>query len=107
MKGFVVPRGITTLAGGTAASDATTFTLKAVHGDAQDGIGENKYLAKNASTLSYEVTITLGEDTWSYDEVTMLRMRVRRAPLAHRPQHAAPRRVGPGRSGAFEDLLAP
>ncbi len=93
MKGFVVPRGITTLAGGTAAADATTFTLKAVHGDAQYGIGENKYLAKNASTLSYEVTITLGEDTWSYDEVTMLRMKEFDEPLSH-TDHNTLRRVG-------------
>ncbi len=27
LRGFVVPRGITVLAGGTAAADATTFTL--------------------------------------------------------------------------------
>jgi hypothetical protein len=93
MKGFVVPLGITTLAGGTAASDATTFTLKAVHGDAQYGIGENKYLAKKASTLSYEVTITLGEDTWSYDEVTMLRMKEFDEPLSH-TDHITLRRVG-------------
>jgi hypothetical protein len=83
MKGFVVPRGITALAGGVAAADATGFTLKAALGDAQYGIGENKYLAKNASTLSYEVTIAVGADTWSYDEVTMLRMNEFDEPFAH------------------------
>jgi hypothetical protein len=29
------------------------------------------------------VTITLGEDTWSYDEVTMLRMNEFDEPLPH------------------------
>jgi hypothetical protein len=93
MKGFVVPRGITALAGGTAAADAPKFTLKAVLGDAQYNIGENKYLAKNASTLSYEVTITVGEDTWSYDEVTMLQMKEFDEPLSH-TDHNTLRRVG-------------
>ena len=57
--------------------------MKAALGDAQYGIGENKYLAKNASTLSYEVTIAVGADTWSYDEVTMLRMNEFDEPFAH------------------------
>src|SRR5271165_3467664 len=74
-RGFVVPRGIAVLAGGVAAADATQFTMSAPHGGARYSIGENEYLAKNASTLSYEVTITVGDGTWSYDEKTMLRMK--------------------------------
>ena len=35
MRGFVVPRGITVLAGGTAAADATSFTLTATPGRPQ------------------------------------------------------------------------
>ena len=93
MKGFVVPRGITALAGGTAPADATEFTMKAVLGDACYGIGENKYLAENASTLSYEMTVTVGQDTWSYDEVTMLRMNEFAEPFAH-TDHNTLRRVG-------------
>ncbi len=83
MRGFVVPRGITVLAGGVAAADATEFTLKATPGGAQYTIGENRYLAENASTLSYEVIITVGHDTWSYDETTMLRMNEFDEPFAH------------------------
>jgi hypothetical protein len=75
MRGFVVPRGITMLAGGTAAADATSFTLMARPGHPQYSIGENKYLAEHASTLSYDVTITINDDGgWSYDETTMLKM---------------------------------
>jgi hypothetical protein len=74
LKGFVVPRGITVLAGGVAQADATEFTLKAVRGDPQYNIGENAYLRERASTLSYEVTISAGSDTWSYKEDTILRM---------------------------------
>lgn len=75
LRGFVVPRGITVLAGGHADADATEFTLTASLGDAQYPIGEGKYLTANASSVSYEVTINVGDDgTWSYAETTMLRM---------------------------------
>jgi hypothetical protein len=93
MRGFVVPRGITVLAGGAAAADASEFMLKAAQGGAQYSIGENLYLAENASTLSYEVTITVGDDTWSYDETTMLRMNEFDEPFAH-TDHNILRRVG-------------
>jgi len=83
LRGFVVPRGITVLAGGTADAKATAFTLRAAQGEPQYTIGENRYLAKNASSLSYEVTITTSGDTWSYDETTMLRMNEFDAPFAH------------------------
>jgi hypothetical protein len=94
LRGFVVPRGITVLAGGTAAADATTFTLSALPGQAGYAIGENRYLADHASTLSYEVTITInGDDTWSYDETTMLKMDEMDQPFAH-TDHNTLRRVG-------------
>jgi hypothetical protein len=94
MRGFVVPRGITVLAGGIAAADATQWVMRAELGGEQYTIGENKYLAGNASTLSYEVTITVnGDDSWSYHETTMLRMREFDEPFAH-IDHNTLRRVG-------------
>ncbi len=83
LRGFVVPRGITVLAGGEAAPDATEFTLRAAQGESKYTIGENRYLAQNASTLSYEVTITTGPDTWSYKEDTILGMREFDKPFHH------------------------
>jgi hypothetical protein len=94
VKGFVVPRGITTLAGGTADTDAPEFTLTAAVGSQQYGVGENKYLAVNASTLSYEVTITLGTESWSYQEATMLRMVEFDRPLAHTDHNTLHRAAG-------------
>ena len=93
MRGFVVPRGITVLAGGTAAAGASTFTLRAAPEGPQYTIGENQYLAKNASTVSYEVTITVGEDSWSYEETTMLRMKEFGELFAHTDRNTL-RRVG-------------
>src|SRR5690348_14624009 len=49
LRGFLVPRGITVLAGGSAAADAKTFTMRAEPGYPQYNIGENKYLRQNAS----------------------------------------------------------
>jgi hypothetical protein len=92
MKGFVVPRGITVLAGGTASADAKEFTMHATLGDAQYNIGENKYLAKNASNLNYKIVVTIGGDTWSYDTVTSLRMNEFDEPFAH-TDHNTLRRV--------------
>jgi hypothetical protein len=83
VRGFVVPRGITVLAGGTTTADAGEFTMRAAPGDARYTIGENAYLARHASTLSYEVTVTVGDGTWSYDETTMLRMDELDEPLPH------------------------
>jgi hypothetical protein len=83
LKGFVVPRGITTLAGGTATADATTFTLRAARGDLRYGIGENRYLAERASTLSYEMTVTVGDDEWTYEQVAQLWMTEFDQPLSH------------------------
>jgi hypothetical protein len=84
LRGFVVPRGITVLAGGVAAAGATEWKMRADLGGTNYTVGENQYLAKHASTISYEVTITVnGEGTWSYDETTMLRMTEFPEPFAH------------------------
>ena len=83
LRGFVVPRGITVLAGGTASADATEFTLSAAKGAELYTIGENQYLAKNASTLSYEVSITVVDGSWSYREDTVLKMNEFDEPFHH------------------------
>ena len=93
LRGFVVPRGITVLADGTADADATTFTLNAEAGHPQYSIGENKYLAEHASTRKYSVTITIGDGTWSYDETTTLQMDELPEPLAHTDRNTL-RKVG-------------
>ncbi len=84
LRGFVVPRGITVLAGGVAAADATSFKMSAEKGAARYGIGENAYLELAASTTNYDVTITINPDgSWSYAETTLLRMKEMAEPFAH------------------------
>jgi hypothetical protein len=85
LRGFVVPRGIAVLAGGTAAADAKEFTLTAKLGDKNYAIGENKYLSKRASTVAYEAKISFGDDgSWSYDETATLKMTEFPDPFLHR-----------------------
>ena len=74
MRGFVVPRGITVLAGGIAGADAKEFTMTAKLGDPKYGISENQYLGKNASSVSYEAQISIGDGEWSYFETATLKM---------------------------------
>jgi hypothetical protein len=84
VRGFVVPRGITVLAGGSATADARSFTLSATAGDPRFTIGETTYLSEAASTSSYTVTVTIGDDgTWSYDERTTVHLSELPEPLAH------------------------
>ena len=76
MRCFMVPRGTVVIAGATVAPDATSFTLTAELGSPTYGVLENLYLAKNASTVRYEVTITIPDaDTWTYEQDTVLRMK--------------------------------
>ena len=93
IRGFVVPRGITVLAGGTAGADDASFTLQAAADDRNYAIGENKYLSENASTLSYTVTVTIDADSWTYHEITMLQMTEFDEPFAH-TDHNTLTRVG-------------
>jgi hypothetical protein len=87
VKGFVVPRGIVTLAGGIAAADATTWTMHAEIGHATYAIGENSYLSAHASSRSYDVTISVTDEGWSYNQVTSLRMDEFSEPFAHTDKH--------------------
>jgi hypothetical protein len=85
LRGFVVPRGITVLAGAIGvAADATSFTLTARLGDPRYGISENAYLGQKASSVAYEVTIDANADgTWSYAEETTLHMAEFADPFPH------------------------
>jgi hypothetical protein len=70
MRCFMVPRGSTVIAGGTAAPDATSFVLEADLGSTTYGILSNKYLDQFARTTRYDATITVEGATFRYDETT-------------------------------------
>lgn len=84
MRAFVVPRGISVLAGGAATADSTEFTLTASLGSNTYGIAENFYLSSAASTAAYQIRVTCNEDgSWTYDETTSLLMANLPDPLPH------------------------
>ncbi len=70
----MVPRATVVLSSGAATADSTSFTLTSELGSVTNGVLENPYLAENASTTKFEITITVGKDSWSYDETTTLKM---------------------------------
>jgi hypothetical protein len=83
MRCFVVPRGSMVLAGGPATADARTFTMTAEVGSETYGILSNEYLATAARSTRDEVTITIGDDTWSYEETTVVDVAKLGRVLAH------------------------
>jgi len=72
MRCFMVPRGTVVLAGGPAAPGDTVLHMTAQCGSETYGILSNKFLAAQARTSDYEVTITIGDDTYTYDETTTI-----------------------------------
>jgi hypothetical protein len=94
MRCFMVPRGYTVLAGGTAGPDDTTFTMAATAGSETYGILSNRYLSEKARSISYEVTVTVtGDDSFGYDETTTIQ-HARHADLVIHTDRNSLHRVG-------------
>ena len=83
MRCFMIPRGTVLIAGGACAADATSFELEADLGSTNYGILENKYLAANASTVKYTLSLSLGDDEFTYEEDSVLKMAGRDELLHH------------------------
>lgn len=73
---FIVPRGISIIAGGTVEPDATTFELAADVGSETYGICANQFLDHEFKTVRYELKVTVHDpDSFSYYEDTQLRVK--------------------------------
>jgi len=71
-----IPRGQVAMAGGTAASDATTFEVSARSGDPHFGIITNPFLDYAFHTVAFTMTVTVTSDAeWSYHQDTTLEVR--------------------------------
>jgi hypothetical protein len=70
LRCFMVPRGSTLLAGGTALPSDSSFAVEANVGSETYGILSNLYLAGRARTTKYTCRIVGGGDTFSYDSCT-------------------------------------
>src|SRR3954451_12363655 len=70
LRCFMVPRGTTVLAGGTASPTDTSFAFEANVGSETYGILSNLYLAAKARTTKYTCKIETGPDVFSYESCT-------------------------------------
>ncbi|HVZ89293.1 MAG TPA: heme-binding beta-barrel domain-containing protein [Polyangia bacterium] len=70
LRCFMVPRGTTVLAGGTAGPRDNSFSLEANVGSETYGILSNLYLAARARTTKYTCKVTVEGETFSYDSCT-------------------------------------
>ena len=73
---FIVPRGVTVIAGGTVAPEAKSFTLAAEVGSDTYGICSNRFLDAEFKTVKYDIKITvLNKDSFSYEGTTHLKIK--------------------------------
>ena len=85
MRCFLVPRGVTVLAGGRARAGDHRFTLAADVGSETFGIASNPFLDLEFKTVRYECEIEIeSPGRFSYAEDTQLRMKGRPTIFHHR-----------------------
>lgn len=76
LRCFIIPRGITVLAGGTVEPDAQSFELAADVGSETYGICSNPFLDKEFKTVRYELKITIhNNESFSYEEDTQIQIK--------------------------------
>jgi hypothetical protein len=70
-----IPRGLTLMASGQAAPDATSFTLRATKGAEHFGICSAPFLAHAFDTVEFVITVTKHpQGSWTYEEDTVLKI---------------------------------
>ena len=85
MRCFIVPRGVTILAGGDAGPADRSFSLAAVVGSETYGISSNRFLDREFKTVEYDLTVTVEDaDTFRYEEETQLLLKDRSDVFHHR-----------------------
>jgi hypothetical protein len=78
LRCFMIPRGMTVLAGGTVKADAREFELFAERGSPTYGICSNQFLDVEFKTVRYELKVKIIDDqTFSYAEDTQILMKGR------------------------------
>ena len=94
MRCFLVPRGVTVLAGGDAGPEDRRFTLTAEVGSETYGISSNRFLDREFKTVRYELAVTIEDaDVFRYEEDTQLLLKDRSDVFHHRDSNTM-HRVG-------------
>jgi hypothetical protein len=82
---FMVPRGVSVIAGATVEPTAKKFRAKAELGSPTFGICSNPFLDKEFKTVRAELEISINPDgTLTYDQDTMLEMPGRKTLFKHK-----------------------
>lgn len=96
---IAIPRGQVVLAKGKAGADARSFTVKARRGKTENGICSGAFLEANFRTDRFVMTVTINDDgSWSYDEVTTLKIDGVDEPFEHRDRNTLTRIKAPRRN---------
>lgn len=94
LRCFLVPRGVTILAGGTAGANDRGFSLAADVGSETYGISSNRFLDAEFKTVRYELEVAVESDgVYRYAEDTQLRIKGQPEIFHHRDSNRL-RRVG-------------
>ena len=92
IKSFIVPRGYTVMAGGTAEADAKSFEMKAELGSETYGICSNKWLADEFKTIRFELRVDVHDNnSFSYDEDTVMEIKGQAELFHHRDKNTLTR----------------
>jgi hypothetical protein len=85
MHSFMIPRGVTVLAGGSADADSTIVKVAAKLGATTFGICSNPFLDREFKTLQYQGTLTLndGSQSFTYEEDTEIQIKGQNATFHH------------------------
>jgi hypothetical protein len=92
LRCFMVPRGVTVIAGGTVEPRATSFDLRAEVGSETYGICSNRFLDREFRTVRYELHFEKrGDDGLYYKEDTVLLIRGQEEPFHHTDENTLTR----------------
>lgn len=81
---LTIPRGMTAMAAGKAAADASSFELAATQGLDDWGICSSPFLLYAFKTTEFRVKVSYNDDgTWSYEEDTVLAIHGGSEPFHH------------------------
>jgi hypothetical protein len=94
MLTFIVPRGVTVLAGGTVEPDAKTMKLSAEVGSEVFGICSGPFLDEEFKTVRYDIELTVNDDgSFSYSQNTQLQIKGQSDIFAHTDENTL-RKIG-------------
>ncbi len=80
---FIVPHATTLIAGASVAGDATSFKLESSLGSSSYGILSTTYLNTLAQTTRFDVSITICDDSFSYEQTTVVEYQQKPTVILH------------------------